>query len=91
LLSRLSIFILAKPSPSSLKMRYAVAVAVASLAGLAAAAPIKQAGDNWYLSYDPYSTYGGYPATVDAEAAKTNMVLDDAKMATGQYASPILF
>lgn len=68
-------------------MRYALALA--SLAGLAAAAPIKQAGDNWYISYAPYSTYGGYPAAVDGEAAKTNMALDDARMATGSTFSTI--
>lgn len=65
------------------------ALTIAGLAALAAAAPIKQAGDNWYVSYVPYAGYNPYSGAVEAEAAKMNMALDDAKMAMGMNISSI--
>jgi hypothetical protein len=66
-------------------MRYALAIA--GLAALAAAAPIKQAGDNWYVSYVPYAGYKPYSGAVEAEAAKMNMAVEDANMAMGMNTS----
>lgn len=94
LLSRLPSFDLAEynssltlPSPTSLKMRYALALA--SLASIAAAAPMKQAGDNRYIGYVPYAGYKPYSAAVEAEAAKMNMALEDANMAIGLSTPPL--
>jgi hypothetical protein len=53
-------------------MRYVLALA-ASLASMAAGAPVKAAGDNWYISYTPYASYVPYSAAVEAEAAKLAM------------------
>lgn len=54
-------------------MRYALVIA--SLAAMAAAAPMKMsseqmADDNWYISYTPYANYDPYPKAVEDLAAK---------------------
>ncbi|KAF1917978.1 hypothetical protein BDU57DRAFT_183158 [Ampelomyces quisqualis] len=54
------------------------ALTLAGLASLAASAPTKHAGDNWYISYTPYSTYGTYPAAVDGASTTVSTPETDA-------------
>jgi hypothetical protein len=52
-------------------MRYVLALA--ALASMAIAAPVKAAEDGWYVSYVPYAGYVPYSTAVEEQAAKMAM------------------